>query len=183
MILLNCIVLIRLSFLIHNLVKRSHCHKHNSSQNALDATDFISEINDLYAAREHRKLYTLLRSVSHQYLKNTLCHIASKYKSIRVEVYEIILAFFSQFCEPTKISNHIVYFTLPLSINWWKMWTLIVSWIVNQLSHIFLYQLIHLKYTYHRNMGPPLDNVFNYNKVFSSLPLYKDGDLLACDCI
>ena len=94
--------------------KRSHGHRKNNLQSALDYTDFISKINDLYTTREHRKLYTLLRSVSHQYLKNTLYHIASENKSIRLEVHQIILAFYSQFCQPKKsISKHIVYFTLP----------------------------------------------------------------------
>ena len=94
--------------------KRSHGQRKNNLQTVLDYTDFISKINDLYTTREHRKLYTLLRSVSHQYLKNTLHHIASENKSIRLEVYQIILAFYSQFCQPKKsISKHIVYFTLP----------------------------------------------------------------------
>ena len=52
--------------------KRSHGHRKNNLQTALDYTDFIYKINDLYTTREHRKLYTLLGSVSHQYLKNTL---------------------------------------------------------------------------------------------------------------
>ena len=49
--------------------KRSHGHRKNSSQTALDFNDFISKINNLYTAREHHTLYTLMRSVSHQYLK------------------------------------------------------------------------------------------------------------------
>ena len=71
--------------------KRSHGHKKNNSRTALDYTDFISKINDLYTAGEHRRLNTLLRSVSHQYLKNTFYHIASEYKSICLEVYKLFL--------------------------------------------------------------------------------------------
>ena len=114
--------------------KRSHDHRKSNLQTALDYTDFVLKINDLYTTREHRKLYTLLRSVSHlvQYLKNTLCYIASENKSIRLEVYQIILAFYSQFCQPNK-SQNILYISLcHLFINCRKMWTLIVSWIVKQ---------------------------------------------------
>ena len=94
--------------------KRSHGNRKNSSQTALDFNDFISKINNLYTTREHRTVYILLRSFSHQYLKNTIYHIASACNSIRLEVYQIILAFYSQFCEPKKTnSKHIVYFTIP----------------------------------------------------------------------
>ena len=86
----------------------------NSLQTALDFNNFISKINNLYTAREHSTLYTLLRSVSHQYLKNTINPTASACNSIRLVVYQIMLAFHSQFCEPKKTSSkHIVYFPIP----------------------------------------------------------------------
>ena len=37
----------------------------------------------------------------------------------------------------------------------------------------------YVSYKYGPTIG---QSIFNYNKVLSSLPLYKDGDLLACDC-
>ena len=91
------------------------------NKTALDYIDLISKINDLYTTREHRKLHTILMSVSHQYLKNTLDNVASEDKSVRLEVYQIILAFYSQFCEPKK-SQNILYISLcHLSINYSKM--------------------------------------------------------------
>ena len=40
----------------------------------------------------------------------------------------------------------------------------------------------HLNQKYEK-YGPTIgQNIFNYNKVLSSVPLYKDGELLACDC-
>ena len=41
----------------------------SKSQTALDFNHFISNIEDLYTEQEHRTSWTLLRSVSHQYLK------------------------------------------------------------------------------------------------------------------
>ena len=82
---------------------------------SLDFNDFTSKIEDLFLAREHRALYALLRSVSHQYLKNTLCYFASEGRSKRLEVYHILHAFYSQYCKPNRVNpKHIVYFTLPL---------------------------------------------------------------------
>ena len=164
--------------------KRSHGHRKSNLQTALDYTDFIYKINDLYTTREHRTLYTLLRSVSQQYLKNTLYHIASENKSIRLEAYQIILAFYSQFCQPKKsISKHIVYFTLPFVHKLQEDVNL--NRILNckaVKSHLPLPAKkfnIYISYKYGPTIG---QKIFNYNKVLSSLPLYKEGDLLACDC-
>ena len=44
--------------------KHSHGHRKSNSQTALDFNDFTSNINDRFTAREHRTIYTLLRSVS-----------------------------------------------------------------------------------------------------------------------
>ena len=129
-------------------------------------------------------LYTLPRSVSHKYLKNTLYHIASENKSIRLEVYQIILAFYSQFCQPKKsISKHIVYFTLPFVHKLQEDVNL--NSILNckaAKSHLPLPAKkfkIYISYKYGPTIG---QSIFNYNKVLSSLPLYKEGDLLTCDC-
>ena len=57
--------------------RRSHGHRKCYSQTTLDFDDFSSKIEDLFLTHEHRVLYALLMSVSHQYLKNTLCYFAS----------------------------------------------------------------------------------------------------------
>ena len=134
--------------------KRSHGHRKNNSETALDFDDFISNINDHYAAREHRTLYTLLRSISHQYLKNTIYHIASACNSIRLEVHQTILAFYSQFCEPKKKPQNILYISLyHLSTRCRKILTSIVFWIVKMWSHNLLYKPRSSRYMYHTNMG------------------------------
>ena len=38
---------------------------------------------------------------------------------------------------------------------------------------------IYVSYKYGPTIG---QSIFNYNKMLSTLPVSKDGDLLACDC-
>ena len=158
--------------------KRSHGHrKKYSSQTALD---FISKIKNLYTAREHRTLYTLLRSVSHQY---TIYHIASACNSIRIELYQIILEFYLHFCEPKKAQTILCISLYHLSTRCRKKMNL--NRILNskdvksQLPLQAKKFKIYVSYKYGPTIG---ETIFNYNKVFSTLPVSKDGDMLACDC-
>ena len=163
--------------------RRSHGHRKCNSQTTLDFNDFSSKIEDLFLAREHRALYALLRSVSHQYLKNTLCYFASEGRSIRLEVYHILHAFYSQYCKPNRVNpKHIVYFTLPFIHKLQEKVNL--SRILNNnavKSNIPIaakkFQ-IYVSYQYGPTIGQSL---FNYNKVLSTVTKYHDG-LPVCDC-
>ena len=94
--------------------KRSHGHRKNNSQTALEYTDFISKINELYITWEHRMLYTLLRSVSHQFfLKYNIsyCLREQDYTFRGISNYSCFV--FTILWAEKHISKHIVYFTLP----------------------------------------------------------------------
>ena len=61
---------------MHSLVRNAAMaiEKKNISQIVLDFNDYTSKINNRHAIREHRTFCTLLRAVSHQYLKNNTYH-------------------------------------------------------------------------------------------------------------
>ena len=153
--------------------KRSHGHrKKKSSQTALD---FISQIKTLYTAREHRTLYTLLRSVSHQY---TIYHIASACNSIRIELYQIFLEFNLQFCEPKKAQTILCISLYHLSTRCRKKWTSIVFWIVKMWSHNCLYKPRNSRYKYHTNMGLLLGRLFSTTIKYS--PHFQWARMVIC---
>ena len=151
--------------------RRSHGHRKCNSQTTLDFIDFTSKIEDLFLAREHRALYALLRSVSHQYLKNTLCYFASEGRSIRLEVYHILHAFYSQYCKPNRVNpKHIVYFTLPFihklqeKINLSRI--LNNSAVKSNIPIAAKKFQIYVSYKYGPTIG---ESLFNYNKVLSTI--------------
>ena len=163
--------------------RRSHGHRKCNSQTTLDFNDFTSKIEDLFLAREHRALYAFLRSVSHQYLKNTLCYFASEGKSIRLEVYHILHAFYSQYCKPNRVNpKHIVYFTLPFihklqeKVNLSRI--LNNSAVKSNIPIAAKKFKIYVSYKYGPTIGQSL---FSYNKVLSTITKYHDG-LPVCDC-
>ena len=163
--------------------RRSHGHRKCNSQTTLDFNDFTSKIEDLFLAREHRALYALLRSVSHQYLKNTLCYFASEGRSIRLEVYHILHAFYSQYCKPNRVNpKHIVYFTLPFihklqeNVNLSRI--LNNSAVKSNIPIAAKKFQIYVSYKYGPTIGQSL---FNYNKVLSTIAKNHDG-LPVCDC-
>ena len=134
----------------------------SNSQTALDRNYFISKINDLYAAREHRTWCTILKSVSHHYLQNTIYYIVSACNNICLEEYQITLAFYSKFCEPKKIRKTCCkfhYIICPQNAG--KFLILIVFWIVKVWSHICFYKPKNSRYLYHTIMGLPLGRVFS----------------------
>ena len=93
--------------------RRSHGHGKCNSQTTLDSDDFPSKIEDIF--------YALLRSVSHQYLKNTLCYFASEGRSVCLEVYHIRLAFYSQLVNQIEsIPNTLCISLYLLSTNYRK---------------------------------------------------------------
>ena len=151
--------------------RRSHGHRKCNSQTTLDFNDFTSKIEVLFLAREHRALYALLRSVSHQYLKNTLCYFASEGRSIRLEVYHILHAFYSQYCKPNRVNpKHIVYFTLPFihklqeKVNLSRF--LNKSAVKSNIPIAAKKFQIYVSYKYGPTIGQSL---FNYNKVLSTI--------------
>ena len=82
-----------------------------------------------------------------------------------------------------SISKHIVYFTLPFvhklqeDVNLHRI--LNCKAVKSHMPLPANKFKIDISYKYGPTIG---QNIFNYNKVLSSLPLYKEGDLLACDC-
>ena len=118
------------------------------------------------------------------YLKNTIRHITSEGKSVRLEVYQIIFAFYSQFCVPKKTNpKHIVYFTIPFIHNIQEK--LNFSRILNckDVKSFLPLQAKKFKIYVSYKYGPTIgQSIFNYNKVLSTLQVNTDDELPACDC-